>query len=188
MLLLRPHRAWMTLPLLTLLLGGCLSTAPLATNGPSASIPVEFPTGPLPTIPPTDIPLVTASPAPGTTLAPTDAPTDNPHPNWPPGAIGGGKAQDHVGEVATVCGHVDATNWLYDQPGHPTWLNFNHPYPDQRFNALIWGEQRRAWPHDGKPEVVYLDKDVCVTGLVESYSTWTQIQDLTINDIQVVSP
>jgi len=95
-------------------------------------------------------------------------------------------AENHVGETATVCGNVVATNWLFSEPGHPTWLNINRAYPNLRFNVVIWGEQRRAWPLSGKPEVVYLDRQICVTGLISSYQTWTQIQDVEKSDIQVI--
>lgn len=193
MLLQRSHRIWAVLPLCALLLGGCVSTVPTVTNGPSASVPNDFPSG-LPTIPPTDIPLVTATPGPLDTLpptaAPTDAPTvpptDNPHPNWPSGAIGAARANEHVGEQATVCGNVDTVRWLESEPGHPTWINFNRPYPNMKFNGLIWGEQRREWSLNNKPEVMYAGKEICVSGVIEAYSTWVQIQNLAKADIFVV--
>lgn len=185
----RTHRLWAVLPfVVAVMAAGCVTTGPTLTASPAVSLPIEGPTGPLPTLSAGE----TASPAPldtatpGTTSAPTEAPTDGAHPNWPPGAIGAGKADEHVGEQATVCGTVDTARWLYSEPGHPTWLNFNRPYPEMRFNAVIWGEERRAWPLNGKPEVIYLGRVICVTGLVEAYSTWTQIQNLTIADIQFV--
>jgi len=119
-------------------------------------------------------------------MPPTDAPTDNAHPDWPAGAVAGKDAADHIGETTTVCGKVAGANWVFAEPGHPTWLNFGKAYPNQNFNALIWGEQRRAWPLAGKPEVVYLNKTICVTGMIQMYKTWPQIQDLTKNDIQVI--
>jgi len=126
----------------------------------------------------------TAPPTP-TTAVPTPSPTPE-HPNWPAGALEAKDAENHVGETATVCGNVVATNWLFSEPGHPTWLNINRAYPNLRFNVVIWGEQRRAWPLSGKPEVVYLDRQICVTGLISSYQTWTQIQDVEKSDIQVI--
>jgi hypothetical protein len=33
---------------------------------------------------------------------------------------------------------------------------------------------------------VYLNRVICVTGLIETYKTWTQIQNLAKADIQVI--
>jgi hypothetical protein len=200
MLLLRSRRHWAMLPLVALLLGGCVSTVPTLTASPGISLPIEGPTGTLPTIAPgataTVAPLDTATPAstlPPTlaptlapTVPPTEAPTENPHPNWPPGAISAGKSNEHVGETATVCGNVNTVRWLYSEPGHPTWININRPYPNMKFNAVIWGEQRREWSLNNKPEVMYAGKQICVTGVIETYNGWYQIQDLHKADIIIV--
>jgi hypothetical protein len=186
-----------------LLLTACVSVGPTATASfslaPGATptpVPVVTPSptlAPGQTLPPiTPAPPITAPPItapPVTEPPPTETPTAEPtlkHPDWPPGAIEAREAGDHVGETLTVCGKVASTNWVYAEPGHPTWLNFGLAYPNQRFNALIWGEQRREWPLSGKPEVVYLDKIVCVHGLIQMYKTWPQIQDLHKADIQVI--
>ena len=86
-----------------------------------------------------------------------------------------------------MCGTVTDANWVFAELGHPTWLNFGGNYPLQKFNAVIWGEQRRQWPLSGKPEVVYLNHQICVTGLIQTYKTWAQIQDLQMSDIQVIN-
>lgn len=183
-----------------LLLTACVSVGP--TLAPSFSLapgatptlaPVVTPTptlapgvtpAPITPAPPITAPPITAPP----TLPPSEPPTAEPtaHPNWPPGAIAGSDAGDHLGETATVCGRVASTNWVYALKGHPTWLNFGQPYPNQRFNALIWGEQRREWSLNGKPDVVYLGQIVCVHGLIQRFKTWPQIQDLHKADIQVI--
>jgi hypothetical protein len=191
MLTRRSHGLWALLAIAVVALAaGCVSTVPTLTASPS--LPIEGPSGPLPTIAPTGsatvAPLDTATPAstlPPTT-PPTDAPTDNPHPGWPPGAIGAAHADEHVGEQATVCGNVDTVRWLYSEPGHPTWINFNRPYPNMNFNGVIWGEQRREWSLNAKPEVIYPGKQICVSGVIEAYSSWYQIQDLSKADIYVV--
>jgi len=156
-----------------------VTPAPGATEAPATQAPSEAPTTEV-SMPPTEAPTTEVS------MPPTDAPTDNAHPDWPAGAVAGKDAADHIGETTTVCGKVAGANWVFAEPGHPTWLNFGKAYPNQNFNALIWGEQRRAWPLAGKPEVVYLNKTICVTGMIQMYKTWPQIQDLTKNDIQVI--
>lgn len=168
-----------------LLVSGCIGLRGQQSSSPSVSAPGATPTV-APTLPPGETPQVTATPEPGVTAPPTDEPTDSAHPNWPAGAISARDAGDHAGEQATVCGTVDTVRWIFDVTGHPTWLNFNRPYPNMRFNGVIWGEQRRAWPLGGKPEDVYPGREVCVTGLVEGYTGWSQIQNLTISDVQVL--
>lgn len=86
-----------------------------------------------------------------------------------------------------MCGNVAGANWLFSLPGHPTWLNLGAAYPNQQFNAVIWGEQRRQWPLSGKPDVIYLNHTICVTGLIQMYKTWPQIQDVQMSDLQVIN-
>jgi hypothetical protein len=143
-------------------------------------------------VPPTTVtepPTITEPPT--VTLPPVETPTplvtEPPeHPDWPAGAIAARDAVDHIGETLTVCGKVNGANWLFNKKGHPTWLNLGPAYPGQVFNAVIWGEQRRDWPLSGKPDVVYLDRVICVTGMIEAYQAWAQIQDLAMADIQVI--
>jgi len=192
----------------SLIVLGCVSVSTPATSGPSFSLAP----GATPTVPP----VVTLSPtlAPGATLPPgatvppitaephltappvTDPPVTSPptaeptptseHPNWPVGAIEPKAAVDHVGQNMTVCGNVNATNWVFAEKGHPTWLNLGPAYPNHKFSAVIWGEQRREWPLNGKPDVVYLGRQICVTGVIEAYQTWTQIDNVSKADIQVI--
>src|SRR5262249_58882222 len=75
------------------------------------------------------------------------------------------QAKDDVGQRATVCGVGDSARYVL--PGRqPTFLNFDKPYPNQPFTALIWGSDRAKF---GKPEETYKGKRICVTGKIESY-------------------
>lgn len=190
-----------------LISAGCISVAPPSGGAPTGALaslapgvtatpaPAVTPAPPAATLPPgATTPPVTAAPVdtsqptaePPVTAPPTDAPPTSEHPGWPLGAIPPVEAANHVGETGIVCGKVNAANWVYAEPGHPTWLNLGPAYPNQKFNAVIWGEARRQWPLNNKPDVLYLNKVICVTGLIQSYSSWTQIQDLTMADIQVI--
>ncbi len=209
------RRLGLLLSLAAVLLTGCVSTgvtespsssAGLDTSAPSASMPsssdatVTLAPDALPTAAPTDSGSVQPPTVMPTTATPTtvNQPTDTPtttaaptptsaHPSWPSGALTTKQAKDHIGENATVCGTVQATNWVFAEPGHPTWLNMDSAYPSVKFNAVIWGEQRRAWPLSGKPEVVYLGKEICVTGMIQQYlNHYAQIQDLSKDTITVV--
>jgi outer membrane biosynthesis protein TonB len=127
---------------------------------------------------PTPKPTKKPKPTPTDASDPTDEPTEPPTPaptSWPEGAHTTKQAKDHVGETGTVCGIVVAAQYLPDRPGRPTFLNIDKPYPNQRFNVVIWGEQRRAFPLDAKPEVAMLGKEICVTGEISAYVDWTQI-------------
>ena len=188
-----------------LIAAGCISVAPgtsttpvtLAPGATATAAAAATPAPPAVTLAPgatatpataTQAPTDTSQPTtePPATTPPTDAPDTGPHPDWPVGAIPAGQAVNHVGETGIVCGRVNGANWVFAEPGHPTWLNLGPAYPNQKFNAVIWGEARRQWPVGGKPDVVYLNQVICVTGLIESYSSWTQIQNLTMTDIQVI--
>lgn len=76
------------------------------------------------------------------------------------------QAKDHIGETATVCGKVVSTRYSASSRGRPTFLNLDKPYPNQVFTVVIWGENRAKF---GRPEKDYKDKEICVTGKIESY-------------------
>jgi micrococcal nuclease len=79
------------------------------------------------------------------------------------------EAAKHIGETGTVCGKVAGTRYLENSI---TFLNFEKPYPETPFTAIIRYENRARF---GKPEETYLEKDVCVTGKIEEYNKKPQI-------------
>jgi micrococcal nuclease len=74
------------------------------------------------------------------------------------------QAKDHLGETATVCGHVADTRYL--DSSRVTFLNFDKANPNHTFTAFVPAENRAKV---GTPEKDYLDKDVCVTGKIQDY-------------------
>jgi hypothetical protein len=163
------------------------STAPTAAPSQTAGSPTGAPGTNGPTAKPTKTPKASA----GTTTPPTEEPaTSGPtqgsgeHPNWPAGAITSAAAKTHVGQRETVCGTVVAANWAADAPGLPTFLNLDAAWPHPRFNILIWGEQRGAFPSP-KPELSMLHHQACVTGVIVNYKTWQQIEG-SIDSVQKV--
>ena len=91
----------------------------------------------------------------------------------PPGAIAAAEASTHINEVATVCGWVASARYVYWTRGQPTFLNLDQPYPDQIFTVVIYSLDR---PKFGMaPEKRFLDKPICVTGLVEEEEGLPQI-------------
>ena len=75
------------------------------------------------------------------------------------------EAKNHVGETATVCGHV-ADSRYQESGSHVTFLNFDKTYPNHTFTGFIPGDSRARFT---APEKEYLDKDVCVTGKIQDY-------------------
>jgi len=72
----------------------------------------------------------------------------------------------YVGQYATVCGIVASTKYATQTRRQPTFLNFDVPYPNHVFTAVIWGVDR---PKFGSPESTFLRKRICVTGTIELY-------------------
>lgn len=78
--------------------------------------------------------------------------------------IGPNEAAKYAGKKATVCGQVTSTNYAEGSKGRPTYLNLDRAYPNQKFNAIILGENRDKFSKP--PEVDYAGKKICVTGTV----------------------
>ena len=75
-------------------------------------------------------------------------------------------AYAHVGDYATVCGTVASAKYAVASRGQPTFLDFDRPYPNETFVAVIWGTARPAF---GEPEVTYLGRSVCISGTITKY-------------------
>jgi hypothetical protein len=83
------------------------------------------------------------------------------------------EASDHIGNMAEVCGFVSSAVYLQQVRGRPTFLNFERPYPNQVFTAVIWGDNRSLW--STPPEFIYDQERVCVTGRITSHEGVPQI-------------
>lgn len=83
------------------------------------------------------------------------------------------EAGGYVGTPAEVCGEVASADYLPRVNGQPTFLNLGRPYPDQPFTAVIWGDDRVKWSQP--PEQRYANREICVTGLIETYEGTPQI-------------
>lgn len=82
------------------------------------------------------------------------------------------QAARHAGETATVCGVVAGANFAAQVRGGTTFLDFDKPYPNATFTALIFASDRAKF---GTPEKTALGKEVCVTGKIEMYQGRPQI-------------
>jgi len=83
------------------------------------------------------------------------------------------EAIHQVGELATVCGTIVDTRYLKKSSGRPTYLNFEQPYPDNHFTAVVWGKHRKNF--DYPPETLK-GKQVCVYGMVSLYKRKPQMK------------
>jgi DNA/RNA endonuclease YhcR with UshA esterase domain len=92
------------------------------------------------------------------------------------------QAAQHVGERTTVCGIVASTKYLSSSRSKPTFLNIGKPYPDEDFTVVIWPEDRAKFGH---PEDTMLNKNICVTGLIELYKGKPEIIARSANQIAI---
>ena len=76
-------------------------------------------------------------------------------------------AAEFIGQQKTVCGTVASAHYAARSKGQPTFLNLNKPYPNQIFTVLIWGSDRGKF--EKPPEVLYSGKEICVTGMIQTY-------------------
>lgn len=82
------------------------------------------------------------------------------------------QAAEHIGEAAQVCGIIASSRYAQNVRGRPTYLNFDEPYPDNDFTAIVWGRDRKNFSN--APELL-LHHKACVTGEIESYQGKPQI-------------
>jgi DNA/RNA endonuclease YhcR with UshA esterase domain len=83
------------------------------------------------------------------------------------------EARHYVGKVETVCGKIASAHYANRGKGQPTFINLSKPYPSQVFTVVIWGSDRRKFQNP--PEVLFSDKEVCVTGKITVFRGTPQI-------------
>lgn len=85
------------------------------------------------------------------------------------------EASDYIGEYKSICGPVVDSHFASSSNGQPTFLNLGKAYPEpERFTVLIWGDDREHFP--GAPEQIYLDKNICVYGLLIEYNNLPEVE------------
>jgi hypothetical protein len=82
-------------------------------------------------------------------------------------------AAKYIGQQKTVCGTVASAHYAAKVKGQPTFVNLDKPYPNQIFTALIWGSDRSKF--EKPPETLYSGKEICVTGMIQSYQGRAEI-------------
>jgi DNA/RNA endonuclease YhcR with UshA esterase domain len=85
-----------------------------------------------------------------------------------PSCVSSSQAAQSVGKRVTICGPVADASYQARTSGGPTFLNFDRPYPNHTFVALIWGENRGKFNPPPDQQFGH-GKNVCVTGSVVMY-------------------
>jgi len=94
-------------------------------------------------------------------------------------------AIDHAGEFVMVCGVIASARYLKEVKGAPTYLNFDKPYPDQEFSAIIFGKNRKNFSPDPESLTGY---KACVYGKVRVYRGKAQIELVKADQLSVKPP
>jgi hypothetical protein len=100
-----------------------------------------------------------------------------------PTSLTGEEAAQHVQETNTVCGLVASTRYVETSATKPTYLNFDQPYPQQTFTAVI-AESARAKFKEA-PDVTCKGKNICVTGLI-TVNSHGKAQMMIVDPSQIV--
>jgi len=95
------------------------------------------------------------------------------------------EATDHAGEYAMVCGVIASAKYLQNSRGAPTYLNFDKPYPDSEFSAVIFGKNRMNFSPD--PETLTGYK-ACVYGKIKMYKGRAQMELVKADQLSVKPP
>jgi hypothetical protein len=78
-------------------------------------------------------------------------------------------ASKHLGEQGTICGRVAEVKVMTTVSGTPTFIDFEKPYPNQTFTAVIWEHDKASV--GSVPRVGIL----CVKGTITEYRGRPQV-------------
>lgn len=74
------------------------------------------------------------------------------------------EASKHIGEVVTICDKIYEGKFVNDSKKQQTMLELGSHFPKHNLTILINFNDRKNFTE--KPEVYYVDKDICLTGKV----------------------
>lgn len=100
------------------------------------------------------------------------------------GCVKPADAAGSVGKRVIVCGLVSDASYQPRTNGQPTFINFDRPFPNHTFTAVIWTEDRSKFVPP--PEAQFgPGKNVCITGAVAMYRGKPQIVVRSTDQIKV---
>ncbi len=115
--------------------------------------------------------------------APSGVPSQALLPTPTPACVPAAQAASAAGRVVTVCGVLVEVTYRPGTAGRPTFLNFERPYPNPVFVAVVWGENRAKFKP--APEQAFqAGSRLCVTGRVDLYRGTAQVEVTDPNQIQ----
>lgn len=79
----------------------------------------------------------------------------------------------HIGDSVTVCGKVSGGRFLETAKNTPTFINLGQAFPNHTLTIVIWSDVRKQF--ETAPEVLFQDKEICVTGRIELFRERPQI-------------
>tara|TARA_E500000178_G_scaffold310766_1_gene326176 strand:+ start:1522 stop:1896 length:375 start_codon:yes stop_codon:yes gene_type:complete len=83
-------------------------------------------------------------------------------------------ANNFIGKVKVVCGKVKSTYLNKKSKSKPLYINFHKEYPFAPFTAIIWTKYTGD-EFGPRPEKRFLNKKLCIKGLIEQYNGKPQI-------------
>ncbi len=89
------------------------------------------------------------------------------------------QAIEHIGNTATVCGKIYGGR--YFDKNDKTLLNMGAAYPNHLLTIVIEGVDRKKF--SGKPEEMFLEKEICVTGLIRDFKGRPELQVTEVTQI-----
>jgi hypothetical protein len=79
----------------------------------------------------------------------------------------------YIGDSVTVCGNVSGGRFLETAKITPTFINLGQAFPNNSLTIVIWSDVRKQF--ESAPEILFKDKEVCVTGRIELFKEKPQI-------------
>lgn len=92
----------------------------------------------------------------------------------------------HIGDSVQFFGKVFSARFFDSSDNKPTVLDINQNYGDKLANIIIWGNERNNF--NKEPEKLYIDRDVCISGVVQLNNNIPQIILHNKSQIKVTSP
>ena len=77
----------------------------------------------------------------------------------------------HKNEMVTVCGKVYETK--FSEESQTTFIDLGGAYPNALLTVVIFGKDIANFKE--APEILYKDKNICVTGVIKEYKTKDEI-------------
>lgn len=93
--------------------------------------------------------------------------------------------EDYVGKPDTVkvCGKIFSARFLATAKRKPTLLNVGDLFPNQKLTVVIFEEDKGKF--SPKPEVYFLNKQVCISGVIIDYDGKPEIVVRNSNQIEI---